>query len=698
MKVSKYLLLACAFFFWTWISLNAQNSNCTNLNFELGNFTNWVGYTWRFSNEVPSINTNPVPGFVNRRHAIMSDTTEYDANTGYGLKKIPSGYQYSARLGDMITSADGRPPRCWEQSLRYTMTIDSSNALLILKFALVLQYIASHAPTDEPRFRLTLYDSQGNVLPDCSNYDVYATNKNVKGWKTFTPSGSTVPVVWRDWTTVGVNLLKYYGQTVTVEFMSADCAEQFHYGYAYFVAECHPLYITVNYCGSDTTARLEAPEGFESYSWTNATGTVLETKRILILPTPVQRSTYSCTMTSATGCVVTLHTMVIKYIPNADFNSIMLDCHSNTVQLINRSTSNNGSLSYIWNFEEGQTSTQRHPPHTFRTSGMHTVTLFLSNPPSGCKDTLTKEVESFSPPLVGITGDSTYCPGLSTFIKAYGAFDYTWSNGSKSDSIEISAPGGTFWLLGRSSTGCVSDTIYETVTEDPDWNFVNHADTVICADENAVLAASGAVSYMWSNGTRNDSIIVSASGKYKVTGVNARGCRKSLTFNVSGYPLPPVEFSVTPDEIDSKHNIISGTAPSLSGVQYSWNMGDGLYETGTDIQHGYIIPTGILDYMITLIATDLHGCTDTSFKFIDVIPFVPNVFSPNEDGINDVFMQGFELEIIDRNGFQIYKGNKGWDGRYKGDPVDPDTYFYLISYIDSREQIHYHKGYVTLVR
>ena len=329
---------------------------------------------------------------------------------------------------------------------------------------------------------------------------------------------------------------------------------------------------------------------------------------------------------------------------------------------------------------------------------MHTVTLILSNPPSACKDTLTKDVESFSPPLVGITGDSTYCPGLSTYIKAYGAFDYTWSNGSKADSIEISAPGGTFGLLGRSSTGCVSDTIYKTVTEDPFWDFVNHADTIICGDESTVLAASGAVSYLWNNGTPNDSLIVSTPGTYSVSGTNARGCRRSLTFNVLGYPLPAVEFSVSPDEIDSKHNIISGTVPSQSGVQYSWNMGDGLYETGTDIQHEYSIPTGILDYMITLTATDMHGCTDTSFRFIDVIPFVPNVFSPNEDGINDVFMQGFELEIIDRNGLQIYKGNKGWDGRYKGDPVDPDTYFYLISYIDSREKIHYQKGYVTLVR
>jgi hypothetical protein len=116
----------------------------------------------------------------------MSDTTAYDENTGYALRKIPPGYLYSARLGDVIIGSDPNP-RCWKQNLRYTMTIDSTNALLILKFALVLQYAINHPEIDEPRFRLTLYDNQGNILPDCSNYDVYSSNKYVKGFKTYLP-------------------------------------------------------------------------------------------------------------------------------------------------------------------------------------------------------------------------------------------------------------------------------------------------------------------------------------------------------------------------------------------------------------------------------------------------------------------------------------------------------------------------------
>lgn len=628
----------------------------------------------------------------------MSDTTAYDANTGYALRKVPSGYKYSARLGDEIISSDALNSRCWEQSLRYSMTIDSSNALLILRFALVLQYIASHRQIDEPRFRLTLYDSHGNVIPDCSNYDVYATNKYVKGFKIYQPPGSSAPVMWRDWTTVGVNLMQYFGQTITIEFMSADCAETYHYGYAYFLAECHPMYITVKYCASDSVATLTAPEGFERYRWTNSSGTVLDTVQTLVLRTPQQRSTYSCTLTSATGCVVTLHSTVIKYIPKADFGSFMIDCFSNTVQLVSHSTTNAGSLAYNWIFDDGNTSNLRSPPYTFSTSGIHTTTLILNNPPSGCADTLTKGVESFSPPLVGITGDSTYCPGLSTWLKAYGAWDYTWSNRSKADSIEIRAPGGTFWLLGRSSTGCVSDTIYETVYEDPDWNFIAHGNPIICGSSNVTLSASGAVAYLWNNGIANDSIVALTHGTYTVAGENARGCKKSLIFNVTAHPLPAVNFSVSPDVIDSKHNIVHGTIPDESGTEYAWNMGDSSFESGSGIQHSYVVSNNILEYMITLIATTAYGCTDSSFKYVDVVPFVPNVFTPNGDGINDVFMEGFDLEIVDRNGSQIYKGFAGWDGRYNGQPADPDTYFYLIYYKDSKEKVHAIKGYLTLVR
>ena len=365
--------LCCLVLSITITPLHAQKSSCENLGFELGDFTNWEGYNWVYSTTVPSATTNPakVTLSTDRRQVIMTDTTAKDANTGNALRKIPKGYRYSARLGDAIISGDPNP-RDWEQSLRYTLTVDSTNALLIVKFALVLQYASGHPADHEPRFKFTLYDQKGNVIPDCANYDVFASSGTVKGFQNF---GT---IRWRDWTTVGTNLLNYIGQTITIEFLAADCTERYHYGYAYFLAECHPLYITVKYCSGDSIASLKAPEGFEKYSWKNSSGAVVDTTQIYKVENPTEGATYSCTMTSATGCTVVLQSAIARYELKIDFTSSMIDCKSNIVQLNNLSSTNRGRLGYAWDFGDGKTYTERDPRHTLATSGRHQVSLVVA--------------------------------------------------------------------------------------------------------------------------------------------------------------------------------------------------------------------------------------------------------------------------------------------------------------------------------
>lgn len=712
MKILKRFFFYGIFFL---ISLpsKAQVSNCTNLGFELGNFTNWIGYTWRYSTEVPTINTSKVKGIVNRRQTIISDTSAYDANTDYKLKKVPSGYVYSARLGDAIIDGSDSNPRGWEQSLQFTMTIDSSNALLIMKFACVLQYASDHTALMEPRFRFTIYDSSGNKIQDCSDYDVYSSNSMVSGWNTYTPSGSSnsgpgggggpsnAPVKWRNWTTVGADLSKYIGQTITLEFMSADCTGRYHYGYAYFVAGCQPLIITVNYCACDSTASLKAPDGFSTYSWTDSSKTVVGTQQTLKVTKPVEGETYTCTMTSATGCTISLTSTIAKYAPKAAFTSEMEDCVHNKVKFNNLSTSTHGNLKYKWDFEEDTTTTtDKSPIHQFKTSGLHHIKLIITNPPSSCTDTIDTVVESFSPPLVGIMGDSTYCPNLGTYLKGYGASYYIWNTGVKMDSIQVTAPGGKYWMIGHSiEHNCNSDTIRRTVIEEPDWPFKANSDTILCAGHKTVLSASGsAIHYLWNTNDTLDSITVSNPGAYTVTGSNKRGCKKAKTYVVVEHPIPNVDFSLSPSSLDKRHNQLVCSIPAQDSVQYHWNLGDNTIGTTPVVQHDYYISNSELAYTISLTATSAYNCTDSASKTIDVVPFVPNVFTPNNDGVNDLFMLGLDLQVFDRNGILLYKGTEGWDGKYKGKFLDPDTYFYVIHYSDRAKHEQTRKGYITLVR
>jgi gliding motility-associated-like protein len=689
------------YFIWSLVLLMgppvfSQFYNCLNLGFELGNFTNWTGYTWQYSTEHPEVTTLPVEGIVDKRQTIISDQDAYDPYTGYELKMIPPGYRYSCRLGYPITVPYSGSARCWNQSLRYTMTVDSSNALLILKFALVLEYAADHLMIEEPRFRFTLYNENGDTIPDCANYDVYATNETVEGFHYYVTDNEK-EVMWRDWTTVGVNLMDYIGQTIIVEFMTADCTQTYHFGYGYFVASCQPLYITVGYCEQDSTALLIAPDGFERYNWTDFSGSTVDSFQILEVTDPTEGALYTCALTSATGCEVSLNSEISRYSPHAAFSSYMLDCFSNEVQLTNQSTTNKGQLYYIWDFGEEDESFEAEPLHRFITSGRHQVSLTVLNPPSNCMQVLTKEVESFSPPLVGIDGYSTYCPGESTFIKAYGAYYYTWSTGSEEDSIEVSAPGGDFILIGRSTTGCV-DTNYITVTEEPDWEFLAEGDTMLCVGEITELNASGAYQYQWNTGDTTQSIVVMEPGNYQVQGLNSRGCEKVHEFNVELSLPPSVDFLLSTQYLDTRNNQLTASLNAEAGVQYFWDMGDGSTNTGPISKHTYNISNTKLFYTIMLTATDQYGCKNSDSVTVDVVPFVPNIFTPNGDGINDVFMAGLEMKIYDRSGTLLFEGANGWDGRHNGQPADPDTYFYWIVYSDSELVEHSRKGYVTLVR
>ncbi len=150
--------------------------------------------------------------------------------------------------------------------------------------------------------------------------------------------------------------------------------------------------------------------------------------------------------------------------------------------------------------------------------------------------------------------------------------------------------------------------------------------------------------------------------------------------------------------IDEDYPTVHFRTEVFPGMRCLWDFGDGERGEGDRVSHTYNARTEKY-YEVRLQVVNSDSCVTESRMDIEVV-FLPkalNTFSPNGDGINDVFMPDYEIEIMDRNGLRIYSGASGWDGTYNGRQAKEDTYFYRLHYRTANGK-RQKTGYVTLIR
>jgi gliding motility-associated-like protein len=338
---------------------------------------------------------------------------------------------------------------------------------------------------------------------------------------------------------------------------------------------------------------------------------------------------------------------------------------------------------------------------------------------------------------IGSVSSNSICSGASTVITPAGATTYTLNPGNQiGTSFTVSPTSSTTYTINGNdgSTSCINASSDAgltniTVNQTPTVNVSGISlDSAKCGQAtggvNGITIVGGApnYTYQWydANGaiTGATSLTLSnvATGNYSLQVTDANGCMANgaggvTTFSVPASTAVHAQFSTNP-------SLPTGTVPlaiifnntSNGASNYIWSFGDAAntYTTSTNANFTY---TSIGTYTATLVAIN-GACSDTArVVIVAEIPtsiIIPNIFSPNGDGVNDEFfiintgMSSMNCDIFNRWGQLLYTltaPDQSWDGKLiNGDKAPEGTYMYILEAHGLDNKVYKQQGTVTLVR
>ena len=614
----------------------AQPAACFNADFEDNSFTNWNG----FYGSCCAINT-PNQGFTNQHQIMVGPGTDPMVAGCGNLSIVPPGGNFSAMVGD-FTGTGAQASR-----LQYNFSITPQSNMIIVQYAVVLED-PGHGVAAQPRFEAQLYDAAGNPLP-CTFYQVAAAN----GVPGFQNCGS---YRWKDWTTFGVDVTQYMGQTITLDVATGDCSLGGHWGYAYVSASCSSLNLSAFYCqnGANNTATLSAPDGFANYVWSNAaTGQQLATGQVASVN--IQGvDTVDCTITSANGCVATLTTAVLP----AEVIGAIVDSNVcagySTVLFNNTAYTNAAPDSIFWSASDGYTSNDTTFNHVFPGPGSYNVEMIVTNS-ANCVDTVNTVVEVFENPVAGFGFDDV-CLGQIAVFEASSSllggdtitnFWYVNNDTLVGDTVTVNFNGPNNYLVelvAMTENGC-SDTVSQsfTVFNNPTANF---AITESCIDQavqfdNTTTGLSNSTTFEWlyNNQLLDTSVdlsyIFNTPGIHNISLVATDSfsavvqCDDTISFSFFVHDYPTYSYLADTIQCEDVPFVVN-SFPNISTnepISYTWDI-NGVLEDTTVNLNTVIANPGVYQFTYTVVSD--FGCeVDTTFDMYVMATPEPPVLSFN---------------------------------------------------------------------
>lgn len=490
-----------------------------------------------------------------------------------------------------------------------------------------------------------------------------------------TAATSVTPVATTVYTVVGANGTCTASATATVNVNPAPTPT---------IVSNSPICIgqTLNFTGS----------GGITYQW-NGPGFSSPNQNPTIAPATTGNSgTYTLTVTDANNCTGSVtQNIVVNPLPIINTTGSTV-CINQTANL-----TANGAATYTWTGPGGFSSNAQNPSipgAQLTAAGQYTVIVTDVNT---CTNTAVANIGINPIPTPVIGSNSPLCVNDVLNLTASGGINYSWSgpNGFFSTTqnptvaVNSAASSGNYNVTVSDAIGCSSSTVIAVVVNALPTPAISAnvnkgcaplCPKFICTNSTPINVCS----FNMGNGEvhNNDTVTscYTTAGNFTITASvsDMNGCVNSTTYNVNVYPIPVADFNFAPlRPVINGENDVYFTDASYGGNIATWNwyfMNTAEYTSTSQNPHFMYEEPG--DYVVALVVKNNNGCSDTILKAIKIFEdygiYVPNVFTPNGDGLNDVFqpkgfgIKKYELYIYDRWGEKMFyttEFEKGWDGK-----------------------------------
>ena len=437
---------------------------------------------------------------------------------------------------------------------------------------------------------------------------------------------------------------------------------------------------------------------------------------------------YMVTVTNANGCVnSTSTTLTVNELPTVTMSGSNAICIGQSTQVtlnftgtypFNYSYSNGSTISPV-QVSSGNSAVFNVSPQVSTT--FTPITISDANCTGTVSGAASIVVNQLPQPL--ISGDLTICDGENTTLSATAGYtSYTWSNAGSAASISTGIAG-IYNVTVIDINGCqgTSPAVNLVVNAVPVVLFTNDTSLTCEIPEinftNLSQYDQGST-FEWSFGDGSNSTLLNPSHLFNAPGsypislliTTPAGCSSTTTtpVDIMFFPLPVADFVTSPGVTNVFNGKIGFVDRSEYAVTWLWEFGDGANSFEQNPYH-YFNEVG--EYRITLHVTNIAGCEDIHEDVVVVNPFyIPNAFTPNGDGVNDLFYySGYDLDVANYNmqvfnrwGQLVFSGeneNDTWNGETKDGTVAPQgTYVYRLQVKTKGGQEHTFNGQVNLLR